>query len=124
MSTHSRVGYTHANGTISSIYIHFDGYYEEVGRTLLEHYNSLERAEEIVALGDASTLDVTLEKSVFYSRDHGETGVEAELSKNLDEFYQDCRDSAASFAYLWLDGGWKTGLNHMTPLKDEFEKAL
>ena len=120
MSTHSRVGYTHTNGTISSIYIHFDGYYEEVGRTLLEHYNSLERAEEIVALGDAETLDATLEKSVFYSRDHSETGAEAELSKNLDEFYQNCRDSAAYFAYLWLDGGWKTGLNHMTPLKDEF----
>ena len=44
MSTNSVVGYIRSDGSIVSSYVHYDGYETGVGMTLLEHYNSDERA--------------------------------------------------------------------------------
>lgn len=57
------VGVEQENGTILVIYNHFDGYVEGVGSTLQESYNSLERANALVAMGDASLIGATLEAS-------------------------------------------------------------
>jgi hypothetical protein len=44
MSTNSVVAYLRKDGSIVSSYVHYDGYETGVGMTLLEHYNSDERA--------------------------------------------------------------------------------
>ena len=44
MSTNSVVAYLRSDGSIVSSYVHYDGYETGVGMTLLEHYNSDERA--------------------------------------------------------------------------------
>lgn len=53
MSTNAFIG-IRENGSISYIYNHSDGYLEYLGRMLLEHYNSEEKAKALVALGDVS----------------------------------------------------------------------
>lgn len=123
MSTRSRVGYIHEDGTISSIYIHNDGYYEGVGQMLLEYYNSIEQAKEIVSFGDASFLEKTLKDSIFYARDNGERDTDACVSENFLGFRDICSRSEAEYAYLWLKDGWKTGLNRMVSLKSKLKKA-
>lgn len=56
MSTHAGIGIQDANGTVRAIYCHHDGYLEHVGKTLLAHFNSRERAEALLALGSISCL--------------------------------------------------------------------
>ena len=85
MATRSTIAVQHADGTVSQIYAHWDGYLSHNGRILFEAYNTQERAEALVALGDISSLDRSIEQpaghsfnkpvegcTVFYGRDRGE----------------------------------------------------
>jgi len=60
MSTRSRIGVEQKDGSIVSVYCHFDGYPSGVGSTLLQCYNTYDKANEVVALGDLSSLNVNL----------------------------------------------------------------
>ena len=54
MSTRSRIGLELSDDSILSVYHHFDGYPEWLGRTLNTHYNSIELAAELIDGGDMS----------------------------------------------------------------------
>jgi hypothetical protein len=60
MSTRSRIGIVRdSNATkvvVESIYCHFDGYPEGVGQMLLDHWTDPERVEQLITLGDMSSL--------------------------------------------------------------------
>ena len=56
MSTRSRVGLELSDGSILSIYSHYDGYPEWAGRILRTHYNTCEKVEALVDGGDVSCL--------------------------------------------------------------------
>lgn len=55
MSTNAFIG-IRENNSITYIYNHSDGYLEYLGRMLLEHYNSEEKAKALVELGDVSVV--------------------------------------------------------------------
>jgi hypothetical protein len=71
MSTRSRIAIENQDGTVTSVYCHFDGYVKGVGKTLFENYNR-EKTEQLVALGNISELKETIEDTVAYARDRGE----------------------------------------------------
>ena len=117
MATRSTIAVRHQDGTFSQIYCHWDGYPEHNGKILAEHYNSLERAEALVALGDMSSLDASIEcpeghtfdssvrgYSVFYGRDRGESDVEARRFADGPTFLVD-RDSQ-QYDYIFAEGRW------------------
>lgn len=57
MSTRSNIAlFDTGNGSVTSIYSHYDGYPEGVGATLLAHYQDAARVAELLALGDISVL--------------------------------------------------------------------
>lgn len=56
MATRSRIAIENEDGSVKSVYCHFDGYLEGVGTTLLNHYNTKEKVEELVSLGSLSAL--------------------------------------------------------------------
>lgn len=56
MSTRSAIGIRNADGTVKAIYCHNDGYIEHNGKILLENYNTSEKIESLLALGDLSYL--------------------------------------------------------------------
>jgi hypothetical protein len=117
MSTSSSISVKHPDGTFHSVYCHNDGYTDGVGKMLVENYNTFELASELVALGDISSLGASIEKpeghsfdsradgyTVFYGRDRGEDGVDAEVFDSYDEvdyFY-----SSPEYSYLFTDGNW------------------
>lgn len=118
MATRSTIAVIHDNGTVSQIYCHWDGYLEGVGRTLVSHYNSLELAERLVALGDLSTLGAEIgEKHDFdalskdigdvctaYGRDRGETDTEARVFATVKEYLDNCQSE--EYNYLFQTGEW------------------
>lgn len=56
MATRSRIGMEMPDGKIKSIYCHWDGYPEGVGETLEKHYQDPKKIEELLELGDISSL--------------------------------------------------------------------
>lgn len=69
MSTRSLIGLKNAEtNTVKYIYCHFDGYPEYVGSILKTSYNTEEKIEEMLKLGDLSSLGYTLEPSELTKR--------------------------------------------------------
>lgn len=54
MATRSRIGIQLSDDSILSVYHHWDGYPEWLGRILKTHYNSREKAAELIEGGDMS----------------------------------------------------------------------
>lgn len=120
MSTRSLIATTFGSG-YRAIYCHYDGYPEGVGATLLEHYNDAERARDLVALGDISSLHPKLmpdagaehsfdspakDVTVAYGRDRGETGTEAAEVHDLAQLRGVAKDCGAEWLYVWDGAGW------------------
>jgi len=61
MATRSRIGKLEKDGKIKSIYCHFDGYIDGVGEKLKDIYNTEEKIDKLLDLGDLSVLEVELE---------------------------------------------------------------
>jgi hypothetical protein len=72
MSTRSRIAIENQNGSVTSVYCHFDGYISGVGKTLEKHYTDRSVVEELIELGDISALDMTPSSTPSYHRDRGE----------------------------------------------------
>jgi hypothetical protein len=122
MSTRSRIGIEdQETGKVRSIYCHFDGYLEGVGRTLVDHYKDREKVEALIALGDLSALDdevapppgvhhkygeVAPGVTVAYCRDRGETNVGAAEDESADAMVERATKGWEEFAYLYRQGVW------------------
>jgi hypothetical protein len=125
MGTRSRIGVMHGD-ICKSVYCHWDGYLEHNGRILQEHYDSA-KANNLVALGDLSTLrenvmvpdgvDHSFEKplagiTVFYGRDRSETGTDFKVAHTFEEFLEQCDNCAAEYYYIMKDGVWYCGTTY------------
>lgn len=55
MATRSRIGLQLADGSILSVYHHWDGYPEWLGRILNTHYNTYDKVVELIDGGDMSS---------------------------------------------------------------------
>ncbi len=117
MATRSRISYEKPDGTIRSIYCHWDGYLENNGQILLNNYNET-NLDELMDLGDLSYLGEKpkstkkgwdggfMYRSLHYClayRDRGETCPAAEF-KNLKEFFEAKLDEECN--YLFSNGEW------------------
>lgn len=56
MATRSRIIMRENDGSIISIYCHWDGYPANNGRILLDHYTDRDKVDELLGLGGISTL--------------------------------------------------------------------
>jgi len=95
------------NKTVRAVYCHWDGYLEHNGAILARHYAASPKANNLIALGDLSSLrknigiqhsfdDRTAEHEdscTFYTRDRGETAP-FQVFKNLKD---------AEEHYTWSD---------------------
>ena len=134
MGTRSRIAVMH--GTVcKSIYCHWDGYLHFNGRILQESYDSA-RANQLVALGDLSSLRATIgekhkfspfdqkelsneefEKQfgnmcTFYGRDRGEKDTEFKVAQNFETFIEQCDMSGAEYYYIMENDQWYCGSMH------------
>lgn len=101
ISTRSYIAKKIGEDAYLTIYCHADGYLTYNGAMLLDRYNTPERVDALLALGDLSTLQEKLEPdpnsphsfnyderqegvTVAYGRDRGETGTEARVATLAD----------------------------------------
>lgn len=121
MGTRCAIGIEH-NGKIIGKYSHYDGYPSYTGEMLKEYYRNPLKTLPMVALGDQSVLkkefmptsknhcfdtpdeDVT----VFYGRDRGESGVDAQWFDDHIDFIEHYKGVGCEYFYLWaFDRGTK-----------------
>ena len=100
MSTRGRIGIELSDGSILSAYHHWDSYTSWLGRILQTHYNSYEKASELIDGGDMSTCWNENNEPEYYSA-RGED-CPPRLDKDMDEFFTDGEE----YAYLFKDGEW------------------
>ena len=119
MATRSNVGIVNEDKSITSIYIHWDGYPEYVGKLLLNHYNNDDIVNGLMNLGNLSILaenvnpteSHTFDKPqdgvcVAYGRERGEKSQEAIVFEDLGEFEDSASNSWADYQYLFDNGKW------------------
>jgi len=121
MGTRSAIGYKTPEGKIRAKYSHYDGYVAGAGKTLQEHYTQARKIAQMVELGDQSYMDKEIFPmpgsghkfgaaeegvTVFYGRDRGETGVEAQDFDTVQEFVEYYAGSGCEYFYLHTSAGW------------------
>lgn len=106
MGTRSRVAVMHGD-VCKSVYCHYDGYLEYTGRILDDFYGSVE-ANELIARGDNSGVQKTLDEMNFYS-DRGEEDVSWQVAHTFEEFLEQVEGCGAEYYYIMRDGEWYVG---------------
>ena len=105
MSTHSLIGYQQEDGTISSVYCHMDGYPEYQLPILTAHYNTREKAIQLVSRGGMSCLFEDINDIIFYA-DRGED-LRIHKSLNPADFFSGTIKAGQEYCYyIDLDGKW------------------
>ena len=111
MSTRSRIGLELKNGSILSVYHHWDGYPEWLGRILKTHYNTREKVAELIDGGDMSSCwtdsrwDDSADGSYgpqYYSQrgDNCPPRLDADLCEYL------LPEDSEDYSYLFRNGEW------------------
>ena len=118
MATRSTIAKRNPDGSVTSVYCHWDGYPEGVGAILKEHYTDPSKIERLLDIGDISSLredigeqhdfDSSSDVTTFYGRDRGETGINALTHADEHEWIGFRRGSWCEYGYLWKDGEWHT----------------
>jgi hypothetical protein len=67
MATRSTIALEFADGTIGQVYCHFDGYLNNNGRILQQHYSDPFQLRSLIDRGDMSQLGNTVDQCDFYS---------------------------------------------------------
>ena len=120
MATRSTIAVKCTDGKVRQIYCHNDGYPSHVGNILSKHYNTQEKAEALVNLGDASSINENLEPQgedhsyedreenvcVFYHRDREEDWEYVKPTES--ETYSEAQEKLSeSYNYYFEDGNWQ-----------------
>ena len=121
MSTRARIGILLPDDSILSVYHHWDGYPEWLGVTLKEHFNTYEKASELIDGGNMgccySDNQYDEEKQEFVKNDpkpeyYGGDDEKPRLSRNFTQFAFDSK-SGEEFLYLFSENEWNGfSINH------------
>ena len=121
MSTRSRIGIQLSDDSILSVYHHWDGYPEWLGRILNTHYNSKNKVEELIDGGDMSTcwtnerwtgkqlapyVKEIKEQEEYGPQHYSQRGEDCppRLDKDLGEYL--LPDNSEEFAYVFRNDQW------------------
>ncbi len=117
MATRSTIAFEYADGTVHQVYCHWDGYLDNNGKILLKHWQDPFKVQQIMDLGDMSSLGKgvgeqhsfedasTVTDCTFYGRDRGEDGTEARRFKDFKD-YADNHQYEEYEYILRNDGNW------------------
>ena len=122
MGTRSTIGIQNADGTVTGIYCHWDGFLSHNGRILQDHYTTEAQVRELIALGDLSSLGARIgeqhnfnapdpaetlaeTRCTAYARDRDERDVDARTCHNWRQFVA---ENGQEYDYLFTPGaGWQ-----------------
>lgn len=118
MATRSTIALEYADGTVGQVYCHWDGYLDNNGKILYEHYQDPFKLRSLIDLGDLSSLHSNVGEKhdfddrsacegqcTFYGRDRGETGTKAKKFKDFEDYEKNHQYEEYEYI-LRADGHW------------------
>lgn len=105
MATRSRIG-IQVNDSVVSVYHHWDGYPEGLGKYLTEKYISKDQVTDLIDGGDMSTCMTDSGVPEYFSA-RGESNVEPQLHDNFQDFVTASNECWGEYSYLFTEGVWK-----------------
>ena len=113
MSTRSRIGYILSDGSVESVYHHFDGYPEWLGVKLVNDFANKYAVRYLMSLGDISSLESyhdwnsnKLNEPII--RTYAQRGEDCPSMFHRTEasFHASMENSDCEYSYLWKDNEW------------------
>lgn len=129
MATRSTIALEYANGQVDQIYCHWDGYLDHNGAILLEHYMDPFKVQQLMDLGDISSLGPNIGEKhsfdiqakygtpeyeaeseakrqicTFYGRDRGETGTERKRFADFKDYLKEHQYEEYEYILRQVDG--------------------
>ena len=128
MGTRSTIALEFADGTVQQVYCHWDGYLENNGKILAEHYSDPFKLRDLIDMGDISSLGTIVGSkhpfsphegetqkaqydaamaagaTTFYGRDRGETGVDAKKFKDYADYIENHQYEEYEYILRQVDG--------------------
>jgi len=131
MATRSAIGVMHGT-VLKVVYCHWDGYLAHNGQILAEHYRDSAKVNNLVALGQISSLGPEIgvkhpfgslegemsreeydskygDMTTFYGRDRGEENVGHKTFTEFNEFLAWADKCGCEFYYIMQAGVWYVG---------------
>jgi hypothetical protein len=121
MGTRSNIGIVNEDASVTAIYCHWDGFLSYNGKMLLQHYTSVDIVNQLMLLGDLSSLREKLypddskphtfqnqqeDVCVAYGRERNESDVDCKTFKDIGDFERFAGNSDAEYQYLFNSGKW------------------
>ena len=129
MATRSTIAMVREDGSVAQVYCHWDGYLDNNGRLLVNHYTDPAKVAELISLGAISSLGSEIgeqhpfdnphvygtpeyeawridnEKiTTFYGRDRGEKDVGAHVFRDVADYETNMQEE--EYNYLFIEGRW------------------
>lgn len=112
MATRARIGIQNDDGTIRSAYHHWDGYPEWLGKTLRQHFDTVDKINTLINGGDMSSCRTNLgfnnesrETAPLYYSERGET-TPARVTDSFDDYMMEF-GAGEEYNYLFVNNEWK-----------------
>jgi len=119
MATRSRIAIENSDGTVTSIYCHWDGSPKYNGAKLAEHYKNREKVQQLIDLGAISSLghyvfpegqhdfsNPEKDTTVAYHRDRGEDLMQSQHASVAE--YQYGYLFTKDDEWIWVDGEYSS----------------
>lgn len=104
MGTRSTIAIEFADNSVSQIYCHWDGYLDNNGKILSEHYMNPFKVRDLVELGDFSSLRETVEATAEGA--YTQRGEDKEVRRYMDvgDYFTECQQEEYDYILRQVDG--------------------
>ena len=116
MSTRSKIAIRRKDGSFQGIYCHFDGYLNNTGEILDKFYDTTEKVEKLISLGNLAKLGFKPADCFAYCRDGGE---DLKFWTNEEQFNYTYVEDLHRWMVLYQDS---SGTRIEEPLRDALLK--
>ena len=113
MATRSMIARVREDGTVQAVYCHWDGYPQNNGAILHQHYSDAEKVQQLLDLGNLSNLGPNIDRineddCTFYLRDMGRNPADDQYRffDNIEEAVAYYDGSWCEWFYKFEDGIW------------------
>ena len=104
MGTRSTIAIEFADQSVSQVYCHWDGYLENNGQILAEHYMDPFKVRSLIDLGDFSSLRETVEETRDGAYSQRGEDCQARRYMNVDEYFEECQQEEYDYLLRNVDG--------------------
>jgi hypothetical protein len=121
MATRSSITAKNSLGETKTIYCHFDGYYEGVGRMLVENYTDPEKIAKLIDLGSISILEAKVEPDPEnpHSFDNPQKGVIVAYHRDRGD-KKEYLSQKEGKSYTFIENEWYVGASQYRAHEDGY----